>query len=174
MSWNHLLKHELEAAYTATEGLVQLVRDSELDWKPAAENNWMTVGQLLHHLTTSTAACFKGFITGDWGMPKDVDAACEGLPPASAMPTVSNCAEALQWLQKDKEEAFALLAQTSEDDLNSRQVKAPWDPVTAKILGHFLLDMVNHLQQHKYQLFYYLKLQGKPVNTFTLYGMKEG
>jgi hypothetical protein len=31
--------------------------------------------------------------------------------------------------------------------------------------------MVGHLAQHKGQLFYYLKLQGKPVNTAHLWGM---
>jgi hypothetical protein len=31
--------------------------------------------------------------------------------------------------------------------------------------------MIQHLAQHKGQLFYYLKLQGKPVNTAHLWGM---
>jgi hypothetical protein len=31
--------------------------------------------------------------------------------------------------------------------------------------------MIGHLAQHKAQLFYYLKLQGKPVHTGHLYGM---
>jgi hypothetical protein len=31
--------------------------------------------------------------------------------------------------------------------------------------------MLGHLTQHKGQLFYYLKLQGKPVNTGDLWGM---
>ena len=31
--------------------------------------------------------------------------------------------------------------------------------------------MAEHLAQHKAQLFYYLKLQGKDVNTMHLYGM---
>ncbi len=30
--------------------------------------------------------------------------------------------------------------------------------------------MIEHLKQHKGQLFYYLKLQGKPVNTSDLWG----
>jgi len=38
-------------------------------------------------------------------------------------------------------------------------------------LGHRLLGMVGHLELHKAQLFYYLKLQGKPVNTMHMYGM---
>lgn len=47
---------------------------------------------------------------------------------------------------------------------------APWDP-TEMLLGHRLLQMVDHLKQHKAQLFYYLKPQGKPVNTAELWGM---
>jgi uncharacterized damage-inducible protein DinB len=39
------------------------------------------------------------------------------------------------------------------------------------ILGHRLLSMVLHITQHKGQLFYYLKLMGKPVNTSDLWGM---
>jgi uncharacterized damage-inducible protein DinB len=33
-----------------------------------------------------------------------------------------------------------------------------------------MLFMVEHLNQHKGQLFYYLKLQGKPVKTPDLWG----
>jgi len=39
------------------------------------------------------------------------------------------------------------------------------------ILGHRLLHMVDHLALHKAQLYYYLKLQGKSVNTDTLWGL---
>jgi hypothetical protein len=39
------------------------------------------------------------------------------------------------------------------------------------ILGHRLLQMVDHLKSHKAQLFYYFKLQGKPVHTGHLWGM---
>jgi len=39
------------------------------------------------------------------------------------------------------------------------------------VLGHHLLQMVEHLNSHKSQLFYYLKMQGKPVNTGDLWGM---
>jgi len=38
-------------------------------------------------------------------------------------------------------------------------------------LGKHLLQMVQHLVQHKTQLYYYLKLMGRPVNTGHLYGM---
>jgi hypothetical protein len=39
------------------------------------------------------------------------------------------------------------------------------------ILGRRLLQMVDHLKAHKGQLFYYLKLQGKPVNTHDYWGV---
>ena len=38
------------------------------------------------------------------------------------------------------------------------------------VLGRQLLQMVQHLDRHKSQLFYYLKLQGKPVTTAELWG----
>ena len=69
-----------------------------------------------------------------------------------------------------KKVALDMLAQCSDDDLANKIVTAPWDP-TELVLGHRLLQMVNHLNQHKGQLYYYLKLQGKPVNTGNLWGM---
>lgn len=38
-------------------------------------------------------------------------------------------------------------------------------------LGVRMIQMVDHLKQHKGQLFYYLKLQGQPVKTGDLWGM---
>jgi hypothetical protein len=63
-----------------------------------------------------------------------------------------------------------MLAQAGEDDLANRMVAAPWSPVPLP-LGYQLNLMVSHLAQHKAQLFYYLKLQGVPVNTGHLWGM---
>lgn len=45
-----LVRGEIDGVYRATEGLVKLVRDGELGWKPPVGKNWMTVGQLLEHL----------------------------------------------------------------------------------------------------------------------------
>ena len=49
---------------------------------------------------------------------------------------------------------------------------APWNPMPSP-LGSMLLMGITHLNQHKGQLFYYLKLQGKPVHTGTLWGMPD-
>ena len=62
------------------------------------------------------------------------------------------------------------LEKVSEADLSGKITVAPWSPVEM-ILGQHLLHMVDHLKSHKSQLYYYLKLQGKPVNTGNLWGM---
>jgi uncharacterized damage-inducible protein DinB len=41
---------------------------------------------------------------------------------------------------------------------------------TTLALGQHLLHMIQHLDRHKAQLFYYLKLQGQKVNTADLWG----
>ena len=172
MNWTELIKSELEAASKSTKGLIDLVDEDTLDWKPSTENNWMTAGQLLCHIANASGVCFRGFITGDWGFPSGADLSEltpeDMLPPAEKLPTVSSLAEAKESVAKDIDLAYDMLAQCSEEDLASKTVAAPWDP-TEKNLGNHLLNMVTHLNQHKYQLFYYLKLQGKPVNTHNLW-----
>jgi uncharacterized damage-inducible protein DinB len=50
-------------------------------------------------------------------------------------------------------------------------VAAPWNPGETFALGRHLLHSIRHSLQHKGQLFYYLKLQGKKVDTSDLWGM---
>ena len=175
MNWTELLKNELEAAYRTTEGLLDMVEDDVLDWKPATGDNWMTTGQLLRHIGEGCGMPAKGFVTGDWGMlPEDADMSQmtmeEMLPPASKMPTVSSVAEAKKLLAGDKQLALEMIDLAGEEKLAATTATAPWDPRELK-LGHRVLQMVEHLKLHKAQLFYYLKLQGKPVNTGNLWGM---
>ena len=65
-----------------------------------------------------------------------------------------------------------LIGDAGEEALDGRTMPAPWDP-TERPLGEHFLGMIDHLAQHKGQLFYYLKLQGKSVNTWTLYGLPD-
>lgn len=168
MSWTELLKREINSKYRVTENLMGLVEDDQLDWKPSSGSNWMTTGQVLSHLTNACGAGFRGFVTGDWGLPDGVDMSKlppeEMLPPAEKMPAVGSVAEAKKLLAEDKQVALEMLSKCSEEDLMSKPAPAPWDS-SEMILGHRLLEMVGHLFSHSHQLFYYLKLQGKPVNT---------
>jgi len=172
MNWTDLIKGEIETTYRVTDALMDLVDPDGLDWKPATGSNWMTVGQLLHHLTNACGAPMRGFVTGDWGMPPEGEMSEEEmLPSADKMPTVSSVAEAKALLAEDKRVALEMLGQCSEERLANELIAAPWAPTAALPLSYHLLDMVAHLNQHKGQLFYYLKLQGKPVHTGHLWGM---
>ena len=73
MNWSELLRSEIESTYRATQGLLDLVDEEKLDWKPSEGSDWMTTGQLLMHLTISCGAPMCGYVTGDWGLPEGVD-----------------------------------------------------------------------------------------------------
>lgn len=174
MSWTELLTREIEAHYAPTERLIDMVEDDTLNWKPSTGGNWMTVGQLLKHLGESCGAPMRGFVTGDWGMPEGVDRGEltmeEMLPPAEKLPTIDSVAAAKELLAEDRRLALEMVGQAGEERLTHDTAQAPWDS-RDMLLGHRMLQMVEHLASHKSQLFYYLKLQGKPVHTGHLWGM---
>jgi len=174
MNWKELLTQKTEHAYRGLTHLVGLCSDNELSWKPDEENNWMTTAQLLYHAAHSGGKPMMGFASGSWGSHEHVDSDKEKskkmMPPAMAMPFVSSIAEALRLIEADKKLAIETIAGVSEEDLAAKPAPAPWDPKPV-ILGMRLLEMLEHLNQHKVQLFYYLKLQKKPVGTFDLYGV---
>jgi hypothetical protein len=176
MTWTDLLTCGIDETYRATDGLMAMVEDGTLDWKPTTGTNWMTTGQLLMHLTAACGFCCKGFVTGDWGMPDGVDMADlppeQMLPPADSLPTVASIAEARRLLEEDRQLAHRMVAEAGEERLDTDRLRAPWDPEgMERTLGQQMLGMVEHLACHKAQLFYYLKLQGKDVNTMHLWGM---
>jgi hypothetical protein len=106
-------------------------------------------------------------------MPEDFDPANmipeEMLPPAEKFPAIESVEEAKKLMTEDKQLALDMLDSCSEDDLANKTASAPWDPREVSLVNR-LLEMVEHLKIHKAQLFYYLKLQGKPVNTGHLWG----
>ena len=174
MNWTQLLKNEIESTYTTTLRLLDRVSPDSLDWKPESGANWMTVGQLLKHISNACGGGCKGFISGDWGLPAGVKledlSPEEMLPPAEKMPGIESVEKAKMILLEDKAIALQMINQAGEDDLANKEVAAPWNPGVEFTLGWHLLQMVQHLDRHKGQLFYYLKLQGEPVNTTDLWG----
>lgn len=172
MRWKELLEMEMKSAFDGAEHLVGLVQEETLDWKPATGANWMTMAQLLHHVATACGSACRGFVTGDWGLPEGFDMSEmspeDMLPPAEKCPAVESLAQAREMLAKDREIGFHTLAECPEEDLAGRISPAPWDP-RELILGHRMLQMIEHLKLHKAQLFYYLKLLGNAVNTSDLW-----
>ena len=133
------------------------------------------MGQLLNHITSACGFCMRGFVTGDWGLPDGTDyedvPAEEMLPPAEKMPAVESVLDAVDKLAADKAVAYEMIDRAGEEDLAHKMQAAPWNPTTEVNLGRHLLGMVGHLESHKAQLFYYLKLMGQPVHTGNLWGM---
>lgn len=172
MNWTEMLKAETEDAYRCADALMATVEDGDLDWKPATGDNWMTTGQLLRHMVSACGAASKGFVTGDWGLPPDADptemSTEEMLPPAEKMLAAESVAAAREGLAADKQVALEMIEAAAER--MDEPTPAPWDPRPIS-LGLRILGMINHLNNHKAQLFYYLKLQGRPVNTMHFYGM---
>ena len=157
MDWKTVLIERIENSYRAAEGLLKLVEDEQLGWKPGAGENWMTTGQLVNHMADACGSMFKGFITGEWKFEE-------------SLRFVATVAEGRDKLQRDKKLALDLLNDLEDEDLVNRMVQAPWEK-ESRSLGYPLGEMVSHLDAHKSQLFYYLKLQGVPVNTAHLWGM---
>jgi len=154
---------------------MSLVKDDELGWKPTTGSNWMTTGQLLMHMTNACGFCCRGFLTGDWGMPEGVDPANMPeeamLPPAESLPTAESVAQARAALEADRKIALESIETAGEERLDGEKMAAPWEPENQRLLGEHFLGMTLHLMAHKNQLFYYLKLQGKDVNTKHMWGM---
>ena len=174
MNWTEFLEQEIETTYAVTEKLLDKVDPFNLDWKPQSGDNWMTVGQLLKHLSNGCGAGCKGFVTGDWGLPEgqqlDDIPPEDMLPSAEKLPTLHSVEEARQLLEDDRFLALQMVEEAGEDALSHRIFAAPWAPSVQRPLGWHLHQMVLHLDRHKNQLFYYLKLQGKPVSTPDLWG----
>jgi hypothetical protein len=174
MNWTQLLTLEIENTYDCAIKLLDKVDPGRLDWKPETGSNWMTVAQLLKHLSEACGAACRSFVTGDWGLPpgakfEDLPPE-EMLPPAEKFPAIGSVESARQALQDDKILALAMVAQAGEVDLAEKKLAAPWAPGREFALGWHLHQMVRHLDLHKSQLFYYLKLQGESVNTGDLWG----
>jgi len=171
MELARILEQDALGMYAATEGLFRMVDD--LDWKPAQGDNWMTTGQVLHHCTNACGFCIRGFVTGDWGLPDGQDMTDlppdEMLPPAEKMATVQSVDEALDLLAKDREVCVEVLRGLDDERLLGERITAPWGGPELTLFQQ-LNGMIWHLGQHKGQLFYYLKLQGRPVNTMHLWG----
>ena len=91
-------------------------------------------------------------------------------PPVA--PFVGSVDEALRLLGEDRDLARRHLEGIDDARLLGERSPAPWGGPEVTLFQH-LESMVLHLGQHKGQLFYYLKLQGKPVNTMHLWGMLE-
>lgn len=171
MTLTEVLLAEAEENYAITERLMRRVSDDELTWTPSTGKNWMTMGQLLMHLASvGCGKAVRGFVTGDWGAAIEDSAEQDHVPPAEALPSADSVRQALELLATDREVAVSSIQAAGEANLLDRKLTAPWGGPELSLFQH-LLRMIAHLAQHKGQLFYYLKLMGRDVNTGDLWGV---
>ena len=174
MTLTDVLLQEAEATYIITKKLFHRVANSELSWTPAMGTNWMTVGQLMMHCANfGCGKAVQGFVKGDWGLPEGTELEDLGTEnhvlPVNVLPSVESVEQALALLAKDRNMTLSCIAEAGEAKLLGKAVAAPWGGTKFTLFQH-LLHMIAHLAQHKGQLFYYLKMMGKDLNTIDLWG----
>ncbi len=174
MTLVQVLHDEAERTYGVAERLFDRVEDRDLSWTPPTGRNWMTVGRLLRHCAEfGCGKAVQGFVHGDWGLsegtPIEDLASSNHVPPAEALPTVESVDQARRLLAEDRRLTLRCLAEIREEDLLGPPFSAPWGGPDLSLFQHLLL-MIAHLSQHKGQLFYYLKLLDRDVDSTDLWG----
>jgi len=131
---------------------------------------------MMHCASFGCGKAVQGFIKGDWGSPEgtkmeDLNEE-DHIPSQTALPSIENVEEAIKLLDEDKKLTISCISELDETELLKRSLIAPWGGQELTLFQH-LLQMISHLNQHKGQLFYYLKLMGKNVNTNDLWGVYD-
>jgi hypothetical protein len=148
--------------YRPTEKLIGMVPGDKLNWQPGP--TFMSAGQVICHLGGGVGTGLEWLLGGKLPSMEEMAEGMklENLPSCSPQ-------EALDKLEKDKKILRQVLDGMSEEDFTNKVVSAPWG-MRAK-MERMAIGFLGHFNNHKMQLFTYLKLLGLPVNTETLYGM---
>ena len=154
----------VEGIYKATRGLIQLTPDDKLGFKP--KEGLMTVAQVLKHLATSLGASLAMAVKNDWpDIPED-----EMLPAADKMPASQSAAEALGEIEQDWEILQQEMEKITDGEFNQNRINVPWMPVPMTLV-EYMMQAMEHISNHRMQLFIWLKLAGQDLNTAHLYGL---
>ena len=143
------------------EHLIQLIPPDRIEWNPLWQSGSSDIGHLLGHLLD----CLAGFCAVfHAAFPEKL----EGVLALRSLPVNHLCKpdEAISRIQayaRYIEEGFELCG---DEDLKR---KLPTLFATAESVMTLLLGNLEHLINHKYQLFVYLKLLGVSVTTADIY-----
>jgi uncharacterized damage-inducible protein DinB len=163
------LAQKVFATLEQAEHLVSLVLAEELTWRPRASGG-MEVGSDLGHLLGHILDCMAGFCAAfNAAFPEEL-AHLADLKAAK----VNHFCEPDEWRKRAKiygveiSNGFRLC---TDKDL-TRRLETVFVS-QGEVFATILLGNLEHLLNHKYQLFSYLKLLGKPVGTADLYSLPE-
>jgi hypothetical protein len=155
-----LLLLKLEEQIERAEHLLALIPADKLEWKPLPES--LRVCDLLGHLLE----CLAGFCAALFAVNPEGLAHFAGLKerPVNHWCGIEEARHRIAEYSKCIREGFALIG---DDDLARRipTVFARQGEAAMTVL----LGNLEHLINHKYQLFFYLKLMGVEVGTADLY-----
>lgn len=154
---------KLEEQIERTLHLIALIPDDKIEWQPQPESH--RVCDLLGHLLE----CLAGFCATLYAVKPD-DLAHFGrlrTLPVNHCCDVNEASERIKDYLTHIRQGTALL----EDRDLARRVPTVFVPEGEAVMT-LLLGNLEHLTNHKYQLFFYLKLIGIPVTTADLYSIR--
>ncbi len=162
------LKEKVLETIERTDHLVGLVPAGRLQWfpqVPGGQNETLDLGHLLGHLLS----CMAGFCAAfHASFPEKIS----GLAELRILPVDHFCTpgEARERLASYSAGILQGFDYCSDEDLE-RKVPTVFVPKGETLLT-ILLGNLEHLVNHKYQLFFYLKLLGVKVGTHDLYKLR--
>jgi hypothetical protein len=144
-----------------TDHLITLVPPQQLQWRPPVRGAW-PVSELLGHLSD----CLAGFCAVLYAADPERLRHFEGLRnlPVNDACGPDEARERIAFYRRHIDQGFALLADADLD----RKVSTVFVPGGETLLTLFLGNL-EHLINHKHQLFLYLKLMDVEVGTADLY-----
>lgn len=158
------LLSKLEEQIELTHRLISLIPPDKLAWKPLPDS--FRVCELLGHLLE----CLAGFCASLYAVHPDRLAHFGRLRelPVNHCCEIQEARERIGEYEVHITEGFSLLG---DDDL-ARNLPTVFVP-EGECLMTVLLGNLEHLINHKHQLFFYLKLLGVDVSTSELYRIRE-
>ena len=161
----HSVEEKVLETIERTLHLVALVPANRLEWRPESPAN-LPAGNDLGHLLGHLLDCLAGFCAALYAA---FPAELADLGDLRSLPVNQFCeAEEAQTKMKLYIAAIERGFRSCADADLARRIQTVFTP-EGETLMTILLGNLEHLINHKYQLFFYLKLAGVPVVSRDLY-----
>ncbi len=143
-------KSAISAECAVLRHLAGKVRDTALDWRPSPDQR--SVQETMQYLAFCGIGPARALLAGDWSGIGPLSESFAGIGPAGFHEAIVG----------QERELHALLDGLGPGELESRQVKLPWDPDNTVPFGHALYTTsLRFLTAYRMQLFLFLKASGQ-------------